>query len=144
MIDLARLVERKVNAALIIAGEVVATEARRSVQNSPRGGRTYQLSDPKRTHTASAAGEAPATDLGFWCDQSRPKPTLLTPACLCYALTQSRRMPRNLNMVTFRAICSRIRFCALPCEPSKSRLKPLCSRPCVQQSGSMADNEFVY
>jgi len=65
MIDLARLVERKVNAALIIAGEVVATEARRSVQNSPRGGVTYQKYKPRREHTASAAGEAPATDLGF-------------------------------------------------------------------------------
>jgi len=65
MIDLARLVERKVNAALIIAGEVVATEARRSVQNSPRGGVTYQKYKPRRTHKASAAGEAPATDLGF-------------------------------------------------------------------------------
>ena len=65
MIDLARLVERKVNAALIIAGEVVATEARRSVENSPRGGVTYQKYKPRREHTASAAGEAPATDLGF-------------------------------------------------------------------------------
>lgn len=68
MIDLARLVENvenKVNAALIIAGEVVATEARRSVQNSPRGGVTYQKYNPRRTHTASAEGEAPATDLGF-------------------------------------------------------------------------------
>lgn len=65
MIDLARLVERKVNAALIIAGGVVATEARRSVENSPRGGRTYEKYRPPRTHKASAAGEAPATDLGF-------------------------------------------------------------------------------
>ena len=65
MIDLARLVEKKVNAALIVAGEVVATEARRSVQNSPRGGVTYQKYNPRRTHTASAEGEAPATDLGF-------------------------------------------------------------------------------
>ncbi len=65
MIDLARLVEKKVNAALIIAGEVVATEARRSVENSPRGGVTYQKYKPRREHTASAAGEAPATDLGF-------------------------------------------------------------------------------
>ncbi len=65
MIDLARLVEKKVNAALIIAGGVVATEARRSVENSPRGGVTYQKYKPRREHTASAAGEAPATDLGF-------------------------------------------------------------------------------
>ena len=65
MIDLLPIIERKVNAALIIAGEVVATEARRSVQNSPRGGVTYQKYNPKREHTASADGEAPATDLGF-------------------------------------------------------------------------------
>ena len=63
--DLLPIIERKVNAALIIAGEVVATEARRSVQNSPRGGVTYQKYKPRREHTASAAGEAPATDLGF-------------------------------------------------------------------------------
>ena len=63
--DLQRLMHRKIAAALIVAGEVVATEARRSVQNSPRGGRTYEKYNPRRTHKASAAGEAPATDLGF-------------------------------------------------------------------------------
>lgn len=63
--DLQRLMHRKIAAALIVAGEVVATEARRSVQNSPRGGRTYEKYSPRRTHKASAAGEAPATDLGF-------------------------------------------------------------------------------
>jgi HK97 gp10 family phage protein len=63
--DLQVLMRRKIAAALIIAGEVVATEARRSVQGSPRGGRTYEKYSPRRTHKASAAGEAPATDLGF-------------------------------------------------------------------------------
>ena len=63
--DLKALVHKRVAASLLIAGEVVATEARRSVQNSPRGGRTYEKYDPRRTHKASAAGEAPATDLGF-------------------------------------------------------------------------------
>lgn len=63
--DLQRLMHRKIAAALLVAGEVVATEARRSVQNSPRGGRTYEKYSPRRTHKASAAGEAPATDLGF-------------------------------------------------------------------------------
>lgn len=63
--DLQRLMHRKIAAALIVAGEVVATEARRSVQNSPRGGNTYEKYNPRRTHKASAAGEAPATDLGF-------------------------------------------------------------------------------
>jgi len=66
--DLLPIIERKVNAALIIAGEVVATEARRNVNDAPRGGKTYQrknASGSYRTVTASAAGEAPATDLGF-------------------------------------------------------------------------------
>lgn len=57
--------KRRIEANLVIAGEVVATEVRRNIQTSPRGGKTYTLSNPNRTHTASAAGESPATDLGF-------------------------------------------------------------------------------
>jgi len=66
--DLLPIIERKVNAALIIAGEVVATEARKNIEHAPRGGKTYRkknASGTYRTHKASAAGEAPATDLGF-------------------------------------------------------------------------------
>jgi HK97 gp10 family phage protein len=36
----------------------------RSVQKGPKTGIVYQLYNPKRTHQASAPGEAPATDLG--------------------------------------------------------------------------------
>ena len=57
--------KRRSEANLVIAGEVVATEVRRNIQTSPRGGRTYVKTHPNRTHTASAAGESPATDLGF-------------------------------------------------------------------------------
>ena len=57
--------KRRIEANLVIAGEVVATEVRRNIQTSPRGGRTYVKTHPNRTHTASAAGESPATDLGF-------------------------------------------------------------------------------
>jgi len=57
--------KRRIEANLVIAGEVVATEVRRNIQTSPRGGKTYTLTHPNRTHTASAAGESPATDLGF-------------------------------------------------------------------------------
>ena len=57
--------KRRIEANLVIAGEVVATEVRRNIQTSPWGGKTYALSNPNRTHTASAAGESPATDLGF-------------------------------------------------------------------------------
>lgn len=57
--------QRRLEANLIIAGEIVATEVRRNIQTSPRGGKTYVKTNPNRTHTASAAGESPATDLGF-------------------------------------------------------------------------------
>lgn len=57
--------KRRIEANLVIAGEIVATEVRRNIQTSPRGGRTYVKTHPNRTHVASAAGESPATDLGF-------------------------------------------------------------------------------
>ena len=57
--------KRRIEANLVIAGEIVATEVRRNIQTSPRGGRTYVKTHPNRTHIASAAGESPATDLGF-------------------------------------------------------------------------------
>ena len=57
--------KRRLEANLIIAGEIVATEVRRNIQASPRGGKTYVKTNPNRTHTASAPNESPATDLGF-------------------------------------------------------------------------------
>ena len=57
--------KRSLEANLIIAGEMVATEVRRNIQTSPRGGKTYVKTNPNRTHTASAPNESPATDLGF-------------------------------------------------------------------------------
>ena len=60
--------KRRLEANLIIAGEIVATEIRDSINRAPRGGKTYQRlnqSGSYRTVKASAPGEAPATDLGF-------------------------------------------------------------------------------
>ena len=57
--------KRRLEANLIIAGEIVATEVRRNIQTSPRGGKTYVKTNPNRTHTASAPNESPATELGF-------------------------------------------------------------------------------
>ena len=57
--------KRRLEANLIIAGEMVATEVRRNIQTSPRGGKTYVKTNPNRAHTASAPNESPATDLGF-------------------------------------------------------------------------------
>jgi len=64
-IQFSAALKRRIEANLVIAGEIVATEVRRNIQTSPRGGRTYVKTHPNRTHTASAAGESPATDLGF-------------------------------------------------------------------------------
>lgn len=64
-IQFSAALKRRIEANLVIAGEIVATEVRRNIQTSPRGGRTYVKTHPNRTHVASAAGESPATDLGF-------------------------------------------------------------------------------
>jgi phage gpG-like protein len=42
----------------------VRTHAIKSIQRGPKTGITYEKIDPKRTHRASAPGEAPATDTG--------------------------------------------------------------------------------
>ena len=68
--------KRRIEANLVIAGEVVATEVRRNIQTSPRGGRTYVKTHPNRTHVASAAGESPATDLGFLVRSIQVEPDL--------------------------------------------------------------------
>lgn len=51
--------------ALLAAGMLVQGEARRLVQKSPRGGKTYKKYRPNRSHKASAPGEPPATDTGM-------------------------------------------------------------------------------
>ena len=63
--QLSDILRRKVEGALVISGEMVATQVRRNIQKSPRGGRTYIKTNPNRVHKASAPGESPATDLGF-------------------------------------------------------------------------------
>lgn len=68
--------QRRLEANLVIAGELVATEVRRNIQTSPRGGRTYVKINPNRTHKASAAGESPATDLGFLVRSIQVQPDL--------------------------------------------------------------------
>ena len=63
--QLSDILRRKVEGALVISGEMVATQVRRNIQKSPRGGRTYIKTNPNRVHKASAPGESPANDLGF-------------------------------------------------------------------------------
>lgn len=68
--------QRHLEANLIIAGEMVATEVRRNIQKSPRGGKTYIKTNPNRVHKASAAGESPANDLGFLVRSIQVQPDL--------------------------------------------------------------------
>ena len=50
---------------LLAKGAVeIQNEARRSIQKGPKTGETRTLSNPDRVHTASAPGEAPASDRG--------------------------------------------------------------------------------
>jgi HK97 gp10 family phage protein len=49
----------------VVAGvEAVLTEGTRLIATPPKTGRVYKLTNPRRTHQASAPGQAPATDLG--------------------------------------------------------------------------------
>ena len=68
--------QRRLEANLVIAGELVATEVRRNIQKSPRGGKTYVKTNPNRVHKASAASESPATDLGFLVRSIQMQPDL--------------------------------------------------------------------
>lgn len=65
-------------AGLEIAGEIVATEAVSKVKSPPKSGRVYQKYTPRRTHQASAPGEAPASDLGTLAANISPQPTKAT------------------------------------------------------------------
>jgi len=59
------IAKRRVQRAIAIGGNLVRNDAIKSVQNSTGGGRVYKKYNPKRTHRASAAGQAPNTDTGF-------------------------------------------------------------------------------
>jgi len=52
--------------AAIVQGTAqnIRTHAIKSIQRGTKSGIVYQKSSPERTHRASAAGEAPATDTG--------------------------------------------------------------------------------
>ena len=45
-------------------GQEIRTQAIKLIQSGPKSGRVYKKYNPARTHTASAPGQAPATDTG--------------------------------------------------------------------------------
>ena len=56
--------ERHVGDAVNATGLELRGDIVRRIQQGPASGVTYEKYSPRRTHTASAAGEAPATDTG--------------------------------------------------------------------------------
>lgn len=58
------VLQKAAELALEEAGTIVQAEAQRLVMDPPKTGRFYEKYDPRRTHQASAPGEAPATDTG--------------------------------------------------------------------------------
>ena len=75
----------KSRGALVISGEMVATQVRRNIQKSPRGGRTYIKTNPNQITQSICAGESPATDLGFWYVQFKYSLILITCASVLLA-----------------------------------------------------------
>lgn len=51
--------------------QLIRSEAVKSIQTGPKSGKTYELYNPRRTHIASAPGEAPASDTGNLVNQIR-------------------------------------------------------------------------
>ena len=56
--------EKRVRQAMFESGSLVRGTAINSIARGAKTGVTYQKYNPNRTHTASAAGEPPATDTG--------------------------------------------------------------------------------
>lgn len=54
----------ELNKALYASAKKVEAEAKRSIAAGGKTGRDYQKYNPRRVHTASAPGEAPASDTG--------------------------------------------------------------------------------
>ena len=57
----------------VIAGgaQLIRGEAIKSIQSGPKSGRIYEKYNPRRTHRASAPGQAPASDTGNLVSQIR-------------------------------------------------------------------------
>ena len=60
--EISKVVERKVEGALLAGAQVIEGAAKLKIQTGPKTGRLYPRGD--KVHQASAPGEAPATDTG--------------------------------------------------------------------------------
>jgi len=60
-----KLLEKNVNRAVFKSTNLIKNDAVESILRGAKTGETYTKYRPRRTHQASAAGEAPASDTGF-------------------------------------------------------------------------------
>lgn len=57
-------IEREVSQIVAATAMEIQRDAKRRIQRGPKTGIVYQKYNPRRTHTASSPGQAPATDTG--------------------------------------------------------------------------------
>ena len=62
--NLEKDLEQPFREVILGGAQLIRGEAIKSIQTGPKSGRVYQKYNPRRTHTASAPGEAPASDTG--------------------------------------------------------------------------------
>lgn len=60
-----RTLESKLKQVMSASGDLIRNEAIQSIMSGAKSGRTYEKYNPRRTHTASADGQPPASDTGF-------------------------------------------------------------------------------
>lgn len=73
--DMQNQIELQVERAMMAIALEAEAKAKASIMRGPKTGRIYKKYNPKRTHQASAPGEAPANDLGFLVGSIRAEPT---------------------------------------------------------------------
>lgn len=56
--------DKEIEAAVRITAQAVRVHAQRSIARGTKSGTVYDKTQPRRSHRASAPGEAPATDTG--------------------------------------------------------------------------------
>lgn len=57
--------DKQLKQIIAVGGQMVMNEAKQSIHSHSSSGRTYQKYNPRRTHTASSAGNPPNTDTGY-------------------------------------------------------------------------------
>lgn len=57
--------DKQLKQIIAVGGQMVMNEAKQSIHSHGSSGRTYEKYNPRRTHTASSAGNPPNTDTGY-------------------------------------------------------------------------------